>query len=153
MIASLNRMPAGIQYAKPLAPAGLAGYDIGISLMYAPHPSILPFEMASAGLIVVTNHYEERDSAVLEAISSNLIAVEPSPDGIEEGLARALERVAGFEERISGASFEWSRDWQQSFDSRFLEVLNARISDIIESGRGATGAPEEILSHQTNDIS
>lgn len=120
-------------YAK-----SLAGYDIGISLMYAPHPSILPFEMASAGLVVVTNHYEERDVATLESISSNIIPVEPSPEGIMDGFARALQRVGEYQKRIDGARFDWSRSWERSFDDGFRAVMDARITRILE-----TTAPTE----------
>lgn len=115
-------------YAK-----SLAAYDIGISLMYAPHPSILPFEMASAGLVVVTNHYEERDAAILESISSNIVPVEPSPEGIQEGFARALQRVAAYQSRIDGAKFDWSRSWERSFNADFLAAMDARITAILET--------------------
>ncbi|MCW2958595.1 MAG: hypothetical protein JWP18_1398, partial [Solirubrobacterales bacterium] len=33
----------------------LRAHDVGLSLMYTPHPSLVPIEMASAGLLTVTN--------------------------------------------------------------------------------------------------
>lgn len=112
-------------YAK-----SLAEFDIGISLMYAPHPSILPFEMASAGLIVVTNQYEERDASVIGGISDNLIAVDPTPDGIAAGIEAAISRVPDYEARIRAAGFAWSRDWTRSFNEDFTNQVASRIQRI-----------------------
>ena len=38
----------------------LPQYDLGISLMLTPHPNLVTIEMASAGMIVVTNSYENK---------------------------------------------------------------------------------------------
>ncbi len=117
-------------YAK-----SLAEFDIGISLMYAPHPSILPFEMASAGLVVVTNQYEERDASVIGAISGNLVAVDPTPDGIADGIETAISRVTNYEARVQAAEFPWSRDWALSFNNDFTDQVASRIQLIAATGQ------------------
>ena len=48
--------------------------------MYTPHPSLVPLEMASAGMLTVTNTFENKTAEALAAISPNLIAAEPDVD-------------------------------------------------------------------------
>ena len=55
----------------------LREHDVGLALMLTPHPSLVPIEMASAGLLTVTNTFENKDARALGAISTNLIAAEP----------------------------------------------------------------------------
>jgi hypothetical protein len=97
--------------------------------MLAPHPSILPFEMASAGQIVVTNAFESRSAHVLRAISGNLEPCEADPFSLAEALAAAVDRVARHQERIKGASFEWVRDWDKAFDGSVMD----RISEMLRA--------------------
>ena len=47
----------------------LRGHDLGLALMLTPHPSLVPLEMASAGMATVTNSFENKTPAALEAIS------------------------------------------------------------------------------------
>jgi glycosyltransferase involved in cell wall biosynthesis len=98
----------------------LAGYDIGLSLMLTPHPSLVPIEMASAGLLTVTNTFETKTAERLGAISSNLIAADPSIEGVAAGLAAAVDRVDDHAARVRGASVDWSSDWEASLDSRVM---------------------------------
>ena len=59
-----------------------AAHDVGLSLMFTPHPSLVPIEMASAGLLTVTNTFDTKTArADLTAISRNLIAGRPEHRG------------------------------------------------------------------------
>jgi glycosyltransferase involved in cell wall biosynthesis len=98
----------------------LGGYDIGLSLMLTPHPSLVPIEMASAGLLTVTNTFETKTAERLTAISGNLIPAAPSIDGVVAGLAEAVGRVDDHAARIGGAAVDWSDDWEQSLDGRVV---------------------------------
>ncbi len=64
--AHLNLLPRSDQapYARLLR-----DHDVGLALMYTPHPSLVPLEMASAGLLTVTNTFENKTPATLAAIS------------------------------------------------------------------------------------
>jgi hypothetical protein len=97
--------------------------------MYTPHPSLVPIEMAAAGLITVTNTFENKSAEALTAISPNLHAVEPSIDAIARGLVDAAARVNDVEARVRGSAVRWSRDWDRSFD----EALMARIEALLEA--------------------
>ncbi|SNR72243.1 glycosyl transferase family 1 [Puniceibacterium sediminis] len=46
-------------------PNYLLGTDLGLSLMYSPHPSHPPIEMAASGVRVVTNHFGPKDLSTL----------------------------------------------------------------------------------------
>ena len=71
----------------------LREHDVGLALMYTPHPSLVPIEMASAGLVTVTNSFENKDAAAMAEISPNLVTVEPSIPAIAAGLAGAVARA------------------------------------------------------------
>jgi hypothetical protein len=108
----------------------LRAHDVGLSLMYTPHPSLVPIEMAAAGMLTVTNSFENKTPGAMAEISTNLITVDPTLDGIAAGLRRATERVEDFEARARGARVRWSRDWRESFD----DGLIARIEELLGLG-------------------
>lgn len=107
----------------------LRRHDLGLSLMYTPHPSLVPIEMASAGMIVVTNTFANKTAEKLAAISSNLIAVPPTRTGVVQGLRDALGRTGDADARAQGARVHWSRSWRDSFDSEVCAALGRFLSD------------------------
>jgi glycosyltransferase involved in cell wall biosynthesis len=107
----------------------LRGHDLGLALMYTPHPSLVPLEMASAGMLTVTNCFENKTADALAAISSNLIAAEPSVDGIAAALALAAAGVGDTARRLVGASFDWATSWEQSFPDEMLVRIIAAVGN------------------------
>jgi hypothetical protein len=101
--------------------------DVGLALMYTPHPSLVPIEMAAAGMATVTNTYENKDAAALAAISANLIAAPPSVAGIAAGIATATARVAEVEARAAGSQVAWPSRWEDVFDAEFAARLDAWV--------------------------
>jgi hypothetical protein len=106
----------------------LKRYDVGLALMYTPHPSLVPIEMASAGLATVTNTFENKTADALADISENLIAGEPTIAGIAEALAIAAQAAADLERRVRGSAVRWSNDWSSSLDSELLSRLEAYLA-------------------------
>jgi hypothetical protein len=106
----------------------LGGFDVGLALMFTPHPSLVPLEMASAGLVTVTNTFETKTAEALEAISGNLLAAEPSLDGIVAGLGQAVERAEDCDARVAGSAVDWSRDWDHSLDDRLMESVERLLA-------------------------
>jgi glycosyltransferase involved in cell wall biosynthesis len=104
-------------------------HDLGLALMYTPHPSLGPIEMASAGMLTVTNSFENKTAEAMAAISANLITVEPTLDGLAGGLHEAMTTVDDFERRVRGSEVRWSRDWNDSFNhglvTRVISFLKA----------------------------
>jgi glycosyltransferase involved in cell wall biosynthesis len=122
--ASLELVPRAAQddYA-----ALLRGHDVGLALMYTPHPSLVPIEMASAGLLTVTNTFENKTAEALAQISPNLVAAEPAIDAVADALCAAAAAAGDVERRVRGSRVDWSRDWDQSFG----EDLLARVAALL----------------------
>lgn len=78
--------------------AELAGkVDVGFTLMYTPHPSYPPFDLAASGAVVVTNtHGPKRD---LSAYSRNILCADPDVPSMLTALGEAV-RLAVREERV-----------------------------------------------------
>jgi glycosyltransferase involved in cell wall biosynthesis len=106
----------------------LLEYDVGLALMYTPHPSLVPIEMASAGMLTVTNSFENKTAEAMAAISSNLITAEPSLEGVAAALSEAAGAVDDFERRVRGSDVQWSRDWGRTFD----DELMAKVESLME---------------------
>jgi len=107
----------------------LGEHDVGLSLMYTPHPSLVPIEMASAGLLTVTNSFENKTPEAMAAISSNLITAAPSVDAIAAALCAAEAGVEDFAARAGGSRVRWSRDWDTSLGEGLLDRVVEFLSD------------------------
>ena len=105
----------------------LNDHDVGLALMYTPHPSLVPIEMASAGMLTVTNSFENKTADAMTAISSNLITVDPSVEGIAGGLRDAAARAHDYGQRVGGSRVCWSRDWDESFADELLDRVIAAL--------------------------
>ncbi|MFN8163273.1 MAG: hypothetical protein U0R26_05475 [Solirubrobacterales bacterium] len=97
--------------------------DVGLALMYTPHPSLVPIEMAAAGMVTVSNTFENKDAAALTAISSNLIAAEPTVAGVAAALGSAEVRAADLDARAGGSHLNWPSSWTQSLNDAFMARL------------------------------
>ena len=86
----------------------IKSYDVGLSLMLSPHPSLVPLDLAGAGIITVTNTFANKSSKSLEHISGNIIPAEPSIDTIVAALETAVSRTENFESRITNAHLKWA---------------------------------------------
>jgi hypothetical protein len=111
----------------------LRDHDVGLALMYTPHPSLVPIEMASAGMLTVTNTYANKTAEALDAISPNILAAPPTVSGVAAGLARAVAGVEDAARRARNAHVAWSTDWDESLHAELLERVEAFLD-------GTTGA-------------
>lgn len=100
-----NRLPFE-QYAEFIETV-----DVGMSLMYAPHPSVLPFELLARGAVVVTNKFENRDQAKLSKFGKNLIVADTTLDGIVSSLRTAFEMAGDYDGRIANAYRPEPNQW------------------------------------------
>jgi lipopolysaccharide biosynthesis protein len=96
------------ELAKPIANAEVRGKlslddyarllseaSVGISLMISPHPSYPPFEMAAAGLVTVTNDYENKQMGLRSDnfISLDYLDVDVLTEAIEEAIEKAEANI------------------------------------------------------------
>lgn len=106
----------------------LRTFDVGLSLMWAPHPSVLPFELARAGVVTVTNEYGVRTRRRLSKFGFNLVCGEPTIEGIATALGIAAERSFNVQARLKGASLDWPTDWDDVFGPRFMANLETKFA-------------------------
>ena len=99
-------------------------YDVGLALLHAPQPGPTPIAMAAAGMLAVTNTFESKTANALAAISPNLVAGEPTVEGLARALCAAADRAG--EARHSAV--RWSRSWDESFDDALLDRLTALLA-------------------------
>jgi hypothetical protein len=85
------------EYAQLLSRA-----SVGVSLMVSPHPSYPPLEMASSGLVTVSNNY---DNKAIERRSTNLIGVDQiTPVAVAASVEEAVKRAENNINKIINAS-------------------------------------------------
>jgi len=101
----------------------LRAHDVGLSLMYTPHPSLVPIEMASAGMLVVTNSYANKTGEALRAISPNIIPVTPTIEDVRLGLKEAAANVEDYKRRVRGSKVHWSVSWDRSFNTNVMKMV------------------------------
>jgi glycosyltransferase involved in cell wall biosynthesis len=97
--------------------------DVGLALMYTPHPSLVPIEMAAAGMLTVTNSFENKTADAMRRISPNRVAAEPTIDAIAAALGDAAAASGDTAGRVAGSAVDWSREWNTSFDERRMEAI------------------------------
>ncbi|WP_243370849.1 glycosyltransferase [Geotalea sp. SG265] len=105
----------------------LPQHDLGLALMDSPHPSLLPIEMASAGLFVVTNTYGIKNKEFFSHISENIMAVPPDHESLAQALISAAERVGDLEQRLAGSKVNWPHEWN---DALSLDIIEKAVTAI-----------------------
>ena len=109
----------------------LRSHDVGLALMYTPHPSLVPIEMAAAGMVVVTNTFATKTADRMRAISPNIHAVAPDPKDLAEAIEFAVRRASDASARVAGAH---SVAWPRRREEAFHDELVARIEHLLGLG-------------------
>jgi SAM-dependent methyltransferase len=92
--------------------------DLGLSLMYTPHPSYPPLDLAASGAAVVTNRFGPKQS--LRDYSSNILCVDDSVDALVQGIAQGAALAADSDLRRTNYENQGiCRDWSASFEHVF----------------------------------
>ena len=90
--------------------------DLLLSLMFAPHPSYPPLEMAACGGVAVTNEFGVKTAARLAEISGNIFAGPATVEGVVECLTRAMAFLPNTDQRLHNASsLRAPGAWAESF--------------------------------------
>ena len=85
--------------------------------------------MAAAGMLTVTNTFENKTPEALAAISSNLIAVDPSLEGLTAGLREAVAGRDDVERRVRGSEVRWKGDWNDSLDDELMSRIGSFLDE------------------------
>jgi hypothetical protein len=112
-------LPRGVRpvFCGPMAWPDYAAFirrmDLGLSLMYTPHPSYPPLDLAASGGVAVTNRFGRKRS--LEQYSRNIVCADLDVPSLVDALRRASALAA--DTRTRRANFAASglhRDWATS---------------------------------------
>ncbi|MBB3179816.1 hypothetical protein [Variovorax sp. Sphag1AA] len=90
--------------------------DLGLSLMYTPHPSYPPLDLAASGAVVVTNKFANKIS--LAGYSPNILCSELQPDALVDAIRTGV--LLAEDDEARERNFQANRlsaDWADSFES------------------------------------
>lgn len=112
----------------------ISTFDIGLTLMASPHPSLLPFDLGGSGSVVVTNTFATKQQSYFDGICGNVIATAPSLSGVVEGLAQAVQRSSDLDARHKAATqMLYPRDWSETFDAEHRNFMRSVFSETIDA--------------------
>jgi hypothetical protein len=94
--------------------AALAGQsDLALCLMYSPHPSYPPFDLAASGAVVVTNRFGNKQD--LSGYSNNIICADTELQPMLDAMAQGVRLAAESNERAENyRANRLGSDWQES---------------------------------------
>jgi hypothetical protein len=104
-------------------------FDLCLTLMSSPHPSLIPMDLAASGAIVVTNTFETKTAEYLNSISTNIIATEPELNSLIDAIFEAVRRTNDLESRYIGARVNWPKTWQETWNSNHSNFIREIFSN------------------------
>ncbi len=88
--------------------------DLALCLMYTPHPSYPPFDLAASGAVVVTNAFGPKQQ--LDHYSKNIVTGEPNISSMLAALAEGVRLATSTDERRANyEANQLASDWTRSF--------------------------------------
>ena len=94
----------------------LSTFDVGLSLMATPHPSMPPLDLALSGCIVVTNSFANKTTETMNNICRNILCSEMTVDDICNTLKKAISMSDDLDLRYENAmTAEWPRNWEETY--------------------------------------
>ena len=103
-------------------------FDVCLSLMASPHPSLIPMDCAGSGAMVVTNTFRTKTEDYLRGLCGNVIPVAPSVPAIVEGLAKAAAVSGDLEGRFLRArAMTYPRTWEESLTVSHTEFVTEHV--------------------------
>ena len=88
--------------------------DLGLALMYTPHPSYLPLDIAASGGVAVTNRYGPKRS--LARYSESILCVDLDLEALVAGIAEGAALAADRDARLRNyENAGLGRSWQEAF--------------------------------------
>jgi SAM-dependent methyltransferase len=121
-------LPKGVRpiIPGPMAWADYAAFirriDVGLSLMYTPHPSYPPIDIVASGGIAVTNRFGRKDD--LGQYSPNILCSDLDVPSLVQSLRSATRLAADRETRVANFGRNaLQRDWAESMSPAIDRVM------------------------------
>lgn len=97
---------------------------VALSLIYSPHPSYPPLDLAASGAVVVTNTFEPA-KVDLTDYSRNIFCAPPTVDGLTAAIASAVQLAGDAEVRAKNmADAGIRRDWPATLAPIVDQILD-----------------------------
>jgi hypothetical protein len=103
-------------------------FDLCVSLMASPHPSMLPYDLAGSGAVVVTNTFGPKTQSFFSQHSDNIIATEPHLPSLIDAVASAVARVEDLDARYDSADFKYPRSWEEVWSQEHAAFIRANFA-------------------------
>ena len=103
-------------------------FDVCLTLMASPHPSLIPMDCAGSGAVVVTNTFRTKTPEYLRGLCGNIVPVAPSVPEIVAGLAEAVrvsDDLAGRHARAEAMAYP--RTWEESLTDRHAAFVTEHV--------------------------
>lgn len=114
----------------------ISTFDIGLSLMASPHPSLLPFDLAGSGAVVVTNSYAVKDQAYFDRIVEGVIVAPPDVPALVSALRRAVAESFDLNARYArAAAMRYPTDWKDTFGDAHVALVRGTFADTFAASR------------------
>lgn len=127
-----TRIPIGDQTLNIIERGSMADYRqllarsrVGVAPMYAPHPSIVPLDMAAAGLEVITTKYSTKSQASFRRISSRIFCVEPRPIDLGRAIAEGVLRAD--RQGPHPFHFAWPISWEKALGPAKVQTISTLL--------------------------
>lgn len=105
----------------------LLNSDVGLSLIYTPHPGLVHFEMVNAGLVTVVNTFQNRPKEFFEKCE-RFVPVDPKIDDIVDGLIKAEALSYDLDLRLKPSPFENNNTWDDIFSGDNINNIINSVS-------------------------
>lgn len=104
-------------------------FDLCLTLMSSPHPSLIPMDLAASGAIVVTNTFETKTPEYLTDISKNIIPARPDLYQLSAAIVEGAKRTNDTQARFENAIVNWPKSWAETWTDRHGEFILEVFSD------------------------
>lgn len=99
--------------------------DLGLCLMFTPHPSYPPLDLAASGAVVVTNKFGPKLS--LDRYSNNILCAESDVNALVQALKMGVELAENEAQRSTNYMMNGlGRSWTEAFEP----VIQSLVEDI-----------------------
>ncbi len=111
----------------------ISTFDIGFCLMASSHPSLLPFDLAGSGAVVVTNSFGVKDQTYFDKLTRDVIVATPDVHALVEALRVAVNRANDLETRYQNAlAMTFPRTWDETFTEEHVMFIRNTFKETLQ---------------------
>jgi len=107
----------------------IGDFDLGLALMASPHPSLVPFDLAGSGCVVVTNSFDAKTPKFFAGISTNILCASPDLDSLVEFIALGVRKSSSLEQRLLGAKINYPSNWNDCWTDQHRRFLRSCVME------------------------